>query len=89
MIHICISNVCHICIYIHIYTAIYTARRYARNYVTRVYQGWDHSRLRPGFVAEPVAGAMAGAPLRKNDGDWVPKKSSFMCVCVANMTGKQ
>jgi hypothetical protein len=49
-------------------------------------------RLKPGCVAEPVAGAMAGALLPKNnlknDGDWVPKRSSFICVCVANMTGK-
>ena len=49
-------------------------------------------RLKPGCVAEPVAGAMAGALLpknnAKNDGDWVPKRSSFICVCVANMTGK-
>ena len=72
--------------YIYIYTAMYTAKRYAKNYVTIVYQGWDRGS---GFVAEPVAGAMAGAPLSKNDGDWVPKRSSFMCVCVANMTGKR
>ena len=48
--------------------------------------------LKPGCVAEPVAGAMAGALLpksnAKNDGDWVPKRSSSICVCVANMTGK-
>ena len=75
--------------YIYIYTAICTSRRYARNYVRIVHQGLDYLRLKPGVVAEPVAGAMAKAPLRKNDGDWVPKRSSFMCVCVANMAGKR
>ena len=53
--------------------------------------GTSVTRLKPGCVAEPVAGAMAGALLpnnAKNDGDWVAKRSSFICVCVANMTGK-
>ena len=55
--------------------------------------GTSVTRLKPRCVAEPVAGAMAGALLpenkAKNDGDWVPKRSSFICVCVANMTGKR
>ena len=80
--------------------AICTSRPYTRNYVRIVCQSGDHlkyrnlrfwdtvSRLKPGFVAEFVAGAMAGAPLSKNDEDWVPERSSLMCVCVANMTGK-
>ena len=54
--------------------------------------GTSVTRLKPCCVAEPVAGAMAGALLpksnTKNDGDWVPKRSSSICVCVANMTGK-
>ena len=80
---------------------LYASRWYVRNYVSSLNfwqniwsccAGTSVTRLKPGCVAEPVAGAMAGALLpknnAKNDWDWVPKRSSFICVCVANMTGK-
>ena len=35
-----------------------------------------------------MAGALLPKSNAKNDGDWVPKRSSSICVCVANMTGK-
>ena len=80
---------------------LYASKWYVRNYVSNLNfwqniwsccAGTSVTRLKPGCVAEPVADAMAGALLpknnAKNDGDWVPKRSSFICVCVAKKTGK-